>query len=60
MSSIADEVEAPLPTRLRALAGELVRLQPSRRDPESYFTKKSEIVEGLRQAAVNQFRSELA
>lgn len=49
-----------MPTRLRALAGELVRLQPSRRDPESYFTKKSEIVEGLRQAAVNQFRSELA
>ena len=43
--------EAPLPTRLRALARDLGRLQPSRRDPESYFAKKSEIVEGLRQAA---------
>jgi hypothetical protein len=29
----------------------LVRLQRSRRDPEAYFAKKSEIVEGLRQAA---------
>jgi hypothetical protein len=43
--------DAPLPTRLRALAGELVRLQPSRTDPEAYHVRKSEIVEGLRRAA---------
>jgi hypothetical protein len=51
VSSIADEIEAPLPSRLRALAGELVRLQPSRTDPEAYYVAKSEIVEGLRRAA---------
>jgi hypothetical protein len=48
---LVSEIDAPLPTRLRALARELVRLQPSRRDPEAYFAKKSEIVEGLRRAA---------
>jgi hypothetical protein len=45
------EIEVPLPTRLRQLAGDLVRLQPSRTDPEAYHVAKSEIVEGLRRAA---------
>jgi hypothetical protein len=60
VSSIADEIEAPLAdpvARARRRAGPPATVA---RDPESYFTKKSEIVEGLRQAAVNQFRSELA
>jgi hypothetical protein len=43
--------ELPAGPRLRALAGELVRLQPSRTDPESYFIRKSTIVDELRRLA---------
>jgi hypothetical protein len=42
------EEELPAGPRLRALAGELVRLQPSRTDPESYFVTKDRIVTELR------------
>jgi hypothetical protein len=42
----------PLPTRLRALAGELVRLQPNRTDPERYHIEKDRIATELRRAAV--------
>jgi hypothetical protein len=37
---------------LRALAGELVRLQPSRRDPEAYHVAKDRIASEIRKAAV--------
>jgi hypothetical protein len=40
--------ELPAGARLRALAGELVRLQPSRTDPEAYFVSKDRIVTELR------------
>ena len=50
MSSPVD-IEPPLPARLRALAGDVARLTPSRTDPERYHIAKSEIVEGLRRAA---------
>jgi hypothetical protein len=42
------EDDLPAGPRLRALAGELVRLQPSRTDPESYFVTKDRIVTELR------------
>jgi transposase len=42
------EEELPAGPRLRALAGELVRLQPSRTGPESYFVTKDRIVTELR------------
>jgi hypothetical protein len=45
------DIEPPLPARLRALAGDVARLTPSRTDPERYHIAKSEIVEGLRRAA---------
>jgi hypothetical protein len=35
------EEELPVGPRLRALAGELVRLQPSRTDPESYSSRRT-------------------
>jgi hypothetical protein len=40
--------ELPAGPRLLALAGELVRLQPSRTDPEAYFVSKDRIVTELR------------
>jgi hypothetical protein len=40
------DIEPPLPARLRALAGDVARLTPSRTDPERYHIAKSEIVEG--------------
>jgi molybdenum cofactor biosynthesis enzyme MoaA len=40
--------DLPAGPRLLALAGELVRLQPSRTDPEAYFVSKDRIVTELR------------
>jgi hypothetical protein len=43
--------ELPAGPRLLALAGELVRLQPSRTDPEAYLVSKDRIVTELRRVA---------
>jgi hypothetical protein len=53
VSSIADEIEAPLPTRLKRLAGELRRMAPpSRLDPERYHVEKDRIATEIARAAV--------
>jgi hypothetical protein len=45
------EESLPLPTRLRSLAGELLRLAPSRRDPACCHVEKDRIASEIRKAA---------
>jgi hypothetical protein len=45
-----DVIEVPLRARLRALTSEVIRLTPSRHDPERYHVEKDRIAAEIRRA----------